>query len=121
MPVQGKSVYDPPAPGDGVRVLVTQYWPRGVTREQGGTYVRALAPSRELLRAFQEERIDWDEYRVGYLREIASSPVAQAEIGRLAALARSQVVTLMCVCRDDQQCHRSLLRQLVEKRMREPA
>jgi len=120
MPVQSKSIYDAPAAGDGVRVLVTQYWPRGVTREQAGTYVRALAPSRELLRAFQEERIDWDEYRVGYLREIASSPVAQEEIARLATLARSEVVTLMCVCRDDQQCHRSLLRQLVEERMRGP-
>lgn len=121
MPLRSKSVYDPPETGDGVRVLVTQYWPRGVTREQAGIYVRALAPSRELLRAYQNDEIDWDEYAARYLSEMASSSAAQVEIDRLAGLARSKVVTLMCVCRTDEQCHRRLLRTLVEDRMEAPA
>ena len=30
-------------------------------------------------------------------------------------------VTVMCVCKDEAQCHRRLLRGLIEARMRQPA
>ena len=117
MPVAAKSIYEPASPSDGVRVLTTNYWPRGISRERAGIYRRVLGPSRDLLHAFKQGRIDWETYRGRYLAEMASAD-AQMEIGRLADLARGEVVTVMCVCRDEQQCHRSLLRELINEKLR---
>ena len=39
------------------------------------------------------------------------------EIEHLAHTAASRKVTLLCTCREDVQCHRSLLRDLVEAQM----
>ncbi len=116
MPIRSKSIYQEAAVEDGVRVLVTNYWPRGVTRERAGGYVRTLAPSRELLRAFKDGQITWDEYAPRYLEEMRDEkPVA--EIHRLAELAGTQTVTVMCLCKDEAQCHRRLLRELIEAEM----
>ena len=110
--VRTKSVYDPPAAGDGYRVLATRYWPRGVPRGAADEYVRALAPSEELLRSFKDGRIDWWTFRKRYLEEMkAAEP--QAEVRRLAALAATRPLTLMCVCKEESRCHRSLLRELI--------
>jgi len=109
-----KSVYDPPAADDGYRVLATRFWPRGVPRAAADEYVRALAPSEELLRSFKDGRIDWWTFRKRYLEEMRS-PEARAEVRRLATLASSRAVTLLCVCREESRCHRSLLRELVAK------
>lgn len=116
MPVQTKSIYEPAADDDGLRVLTTNYWPRGISRERAGTYVRVLGPSRDLLRAFRDGAIDWLEYELRYLSEMMLAP-QQEEIQRLAAIAREQPLTVMCVCKDDARCHRRLLRDLIEKRM----
>ncbi len=32
--IRVKRAYDPPAPGDGVRVLVDRLWPRGLRRDE---------------------------------------------------------------------------------------
>ena len=113
MPVRTKRIYDPAEPDDGVRVLTTNYWPRGISRERAGTYVRALAPTRDLLRAFKDGAIAWPEYEVRYLNEMRGDK-QRDEIARLAETARAATITLMCACREDAQCHRRLLRRLIE-------
>ena len=110
--VRIKSVYDPPDPADGYRVLVTRYWPRGVPRAAADEYVRALSPSEELLRAFKDGRIDWWTFRKRYQSEV-QAPQAQSEVRRLASLASTRPLTLMCVCKEETRCHRSLLRELI--------
>jgi len=110
--LRAKSVYDPPAADDGFRVLATRYWPRGVPRAAADEYVRALAPSEDLLRSFKDGRIDWWTFRKRYLEEMkAAEP--QAEVRRLAALAATRPLTLMCVCKEESRCHRSLLREMI--------
>lgn len=110
--VRTKSVYEPAEPSDGRRVLVTQYWPRGVAKAAVDEYVRALAPSRELLHAFKRGEIDWAAYKTFYLEEMQNEE-ARSEIRRLAQVARDETITVMCVCRDERICHRTLLRDLI--------
>lgn len=110
--VRTKSVYDPPGPEDGRRVLVTQYWPRGISRNLVDEYVRTLGPTRPLLHAFKSSEIDWPRFEAEYLEEMRKED-SRGEISRLAQLAKSETITLMCVCKDERQCHRSLLKQLV--------
>lgn len=111
--VRAKRVYEPPADSDGHRVLATRYWPRGVSKDSVGEYVIDLSPSRELLHQFRDGQLDWRAFRNQYLKEMGSE-TAQREIHRLAKLARDEPVTVMCVCADENRCHRSLLRDLIE-------
>ncbi len=120
MPVRAKSIYEEASPDDGVRILTTNYWPRGVTKERAGTYVRALAPTRELLHAFKGGEIDWPEYKRRYLAEMEGERQRE-EIARIAELARTETVTVMCMCKDENICHRGLLRSLIEQRMESSA
>jgi len=112
--LHAKSVYEPAESADGRRVLVTRYWPRGVAKAAVDEYVSALAPSRELLHTFKDGAMDWDAFRERYMVEM-SAPASRAEIARLAALATNRTLTLLCVCREDARCHRSLLRELVAR------
>jgi uncharacterized protein YeaO (DUF488 family) len=110
--VRLKRIYDAPSPEDGVRILVTRYWPRGIKREAVDEYNSKVAPSRELLRAFKHAGLAWEGYVPRYLSEMHDQQ-AQSGICHLAALARSKTITLMCICVDESLCHRSLLRALI--------
>lgn len=112
MPIKSKRIYDEAAPEDGHRVLTMNYWPRGISRERAGTYVRTLAPSRELLRAFKDGSIEWAAFEHAYRTEM-DGEAQQIQIQRLAELAATEDVTVMCACIEEAQCHRRLLRELV--------
>jgi uncharacterized protein YeaO (DUF488 family) len=112
--VRLKRVYEPASPDDGYRVLATRYWPRGIDRKTVDEYVATLAPSRELLHQYRQGQLDWPRYRLQYLKEMQDER-AMAQIHRLTKLARSEVVTVMCVCAEEDRCHRSLLRELIAR------
>jgi uncharacterized protein YeaO (DUF488 family) len=120
MAVRTKSIYDPAEPDDGTRILATNYWPRGVSKERAGTYMRILAPSRELLRAFKDGVIDWPAYEPRYIAEMRA-PEKQATLDDVAAMAERGAITIMCICADESQCHRRLLRSIIEARIKAPA
>jgi uncharacterized protein YeaO (DUF488 family) len=107
-----KRIYDPPSEDDGYCLLATRYWPRGVPKSRVDEYTTKTAPSPALLREFKHEGLTWEDYVPRYLDEMAS-PEAMTEIARLAKLAGSRTITLMCVCEDERRCHRSLLKQLI--------
>jgi uncharacterized protein YeaO (DUF488 family) len=116
VPVRSKSIYEPAEPTDGWRILTTNYWPRGISKERAGTYKRVLAPSRPLLRAFKDGEIDWAAYEVRYREEMREAE-RLAEIASIALMARTDTVTVMCTCKDEAQCHRRLLRELIEQHL----
>lgn len=110
--IRGKSVYEAPSESDGLRVLATRYWPRGISKDRVDKYVIDLAPSRTLLHQYRDGQLTWRVFRRQYLLEMGSE-TARAEVHGLAKIARTRPVTVMCVCRDEERCHRSLLRRLV--------
>jgi uncharacterized protein YeaO (DUF488 family) len=110
--VRIKDVREPPSPSDGRRILVTRRWPMYVRREAADEWIKELGPSNALLDAILHKGIDWPTYKVRYLKEMESEE-AKTQIRRLADIARSETITLMCVCKNELECHRSLLRDLV--------
>jgi len=70
--VKTKCLYDPVGKSDGERILVTRYWPRGLSGERLSItdWLRNLAPSKELLRDWKNKRISWEEYTVRYHEEM---------------------------------------------------
>lgn len=109
---------EPALPGDGLRVLVTRYRPRGLPKaeETWELWLKALGPSTELHAAAYgkgQEPIAFDEYDRRYLAEMESQ---RPLIESLARHVRSGgALTLLCssACVDPQRCHRTLLARLV--------
>jgi len=113
------SVYDVPSKSDGVRVLVTRYWPRGVKRDAVEHWFRDLAPEKGLIRDWKQGRIDWEEFKSGYLAGFSGgggeeTTLLLEELRSIVRASGAAGVTLLCVCRDAEQCHRSLLKSLLE-------
>lgn len=95
-----KRAYLPPAPEDGVRVLIDRLWPRGVSKSEAAIdhWAKELAPSTELRQWFGHDPERWPEFRRRYAAEL------QQHLPQLQALrerAREQVVTLVYAARDE--------------------
>jgi uncharacterized protein YeaO (DUF488 family) len=113
LPVKTKSIYDPNDPQDGVRVLITRHYPRGVKKDRFDRRIIALSPSRELLSSYREGKKGWDQFSKSFLSELRANPESLEAIRSLHALSRIQAVTLLCYERSGLPCHRYLVRDLV--------
>ena len=119
MPISTRRWNDPPVRGEGVRLLICRYRPRGVKKEDEtwDEWQPNLGPSRELHAAFWGKNgppIGWEEYRKRYLAEMKERSEL---VGRLASrLAKGERIALLCssACEDAEHCHRTLLKELVE-------
>ena len=114
-----KSVYDPKAKDDGLRVLVMQYWPRGVKREKIDVWYRELGTSKELIKAWKAGRVTWPQFRKRYLVDLKEER-KQVLIRELANRAKKEKITLLCGCRNPNACHRILLKEEIERAENSP-
>ena len=123
-----KSVHSAIAPDDGLRLLATRFRGRGLPVDRYDVWMANLGPSEPLLKALQAGEIAWREFARRYRAELfapAAGDAANATIKNhgqkftlrlLARLAESGDVTLLCHCAEDAtQCHRFLLRALIER------
>ena len=109
------SIYRKELKDGGRRILITRYYPRGVRKSHFDDWVRALAPSRELLKRFKEGSIAWDAFEGAFLAEIEGSAEAQAALGELRRTAGREGITLLCFEPDGAPCHRHIVRRLIEQ------
>lgn len=116
--VKTKSIYEPRSDEDGLRVLVTRYWPRGVKKKEADLWLKDLGPSPGLIRKWKQGIIAWDEFKKAYLNEHKTHEKKKAMAGLIEIMKqdRPENITLMCMCREERTCHRGLLREmLIEK------
>ncbi|MAT66603.1 MAG: hypothetical protein CMN57_13300 [Gammaproteobacteria bacterium] len=113
MSIAVKRAYDPPAAGDGYRVLVDRLWPRGLSREQLqiDEWFREAAPSDELRRAFHDGELGWGEFRRAYLAELKTQRDA---LRRLASVAGQGRLTLVFGARDEKRNNAVVLMQYLK-------
>jgi uncharacterized protein YeaO (DUF488 family) len=89
-------------------------------------WMPSLGPSERLLKAGQSGRVSWAQFSRDYRDELfMNGPIDSRSrtiknhgqkftLRLLKRLARSEHVTLMCHCAEDQdQCHRHLLQRLI--------
>ena len=113
-----KRAYEPPASGDGWRVLVDRLWPRGVSkaRLQLDAWVRDVAPSTDLRKWFRHDPELWDEFVRRY-REELRAPEQEALIGTLSEHATRETVTLIYGARDTEHNEAVVLQNVVQERL----
>jgi uncharacterized protein YeaO (DUF488 family) len=111
-----KRAYEPPAHGDGRRVLVDRLWPRGVSKERLAIdeWMKELAPSTSLRRWFAHDPAKWVSFQQLYKRELE----ARSElVNVLARYALDGRVTLIFSARDQTHNDATVLAAVVRKRM----
>ncbi len=96
--VRTKRIYDPPAPDDGLRVLVDRLWPRGVSKAEArlDLWQKDVAPSTELRKWFDHRPDRWAEFERRYRLELQDAPAMRD----LVALAEKGPMTLLYGARD---------------------
>lgn len=99
MDLQLKRAYDPAEEGDGTRVLVDAWWPRGMTKERlrADLWFREAAPSAALRTWFHRDMSRWEEFLERYFAELDAKPDVKKTFSDLAARGR---VTLLFAARD---------------------
>jgi uncharacterized protein YeaO (DUF488 family) len=126
-----KSVHSPVAADDGLRILVTRFRGRGLPTDRYDVWMANLGPSERLLKERLAEAISWREFAKRYREELFAPAAGDGDnltiknhgqkftlrlLGHLATRGDKDHVTLLCHCAEDAtECHRFLLRDLIER------
>ena len=107
-----KRAYEPPAAGDGTRILVDRLWPRGVKKAVAAVdiWAKEIAPSTELRQWFGHQTNRWDEFCRRYVAELEQKTDLVKE---LRDLARGGPITLVFGARDQTHNDAVVLRKLL--------
>ena len=107
-----KRAYEPPAAGDGMRILVDRLWPRDVKKATAAIdmWAKDVAPSTELRQWFGHETNRWEEFCRRYVAELGQKPDL---IKELRALARSGQITLVFGAHDQTHNDAVVLRKVL--------
>jgi len=109
----------PRAPGE-LRIGTVRRPPRGVPKDRFAAddwydvWLPQLAPSAELVAEARSAATDadWQAFVRKYRAEMASPDNARL-IALLAALSHRTDLSVGCYCKDEDRCHRSVLRELL--------
>ncbi|MFJ8187400.1 DUF488 domain-containing protein [Streptomyces sp. NPDC096105] len=114
MSVRVRRAYEPPGPGDGVRVLVDRLWPRGLAKEAARVdeWPKGLTPSTELRRWYHAGEGSFEEFRERYEAELAT-PEAAELLERVRELAGKGTVTLLTASKRPERSHAEVLARLL--------
>jgi len=103
-----RRVYEPPAAGDGTRILVERLWPRGIRKEDPRvtTWLKEIAPSPALRAWYSHDVAKWTEFQRRYRAELDANGEA---VARLRALLAAGPATLVFASKDAERCSARVL------------
>jgi uncharacterized protein YeaO (DUF488 family) len=112
----------PRAEGEGLRIGTVRRPPRGVRKADYASkniydvWFPNLSPSEALLKEFfpPTDEKSWRAFKRKFLAEM-KSPEARRDLDLLAALSHQTNFAIGCYCEVESRCHRSILRELLEK------
>jgi uncharacterized protein YeaO (DUF488 family) len=117
-----KRAYEPPARGDGVRILVDRLWPRGLRKDDAhfDQWRKDLSPSTALRQFYSHKPERFAEFTKRYGTELRRKD-AVAAISEIVALSRRRPVTLITASRDLDHSEAAVLAAHVRARLRRAA
>jgi uncharacterized protein YeaO (DUF488 family) len=113
----------PRAPDEGIRLGTVRRPPRGVAKadfsrlDYFDLWLPDLAPSAALLAWVREKPLTdnrWAAFRRRYAKEMGKPPAARL-ISLLSALSPEVNVSVGCFCAGEGHCHRSVLKELLDR------
>ncbi len=108
-----KNIYDKPEPSDGKRILVMRLWPRGQSKEKLHiqAWLKELGTDPALIKQWKAGAIEWNAFAQAYRKSLKGK---EEQLKALAQEAKKGTLTLLCSCKDEKHCHRSLLKEAIE-------
>ncbi len=108
---------------EGLRIGTVRRPPRGVPksdyakRDFYDVWLPNLSPSPELMKEGRSAQDDksWSVFKKKFRSEM-NAPDASKVLDLLAALSHQTSMSLGCYCEDENRCHRSVLRELLDER-----
>jgi uncharacterized protein YeaO (DUF488 family) len=106
--------------GEGLRVGTVRRPPRGVPKSEYATrdiydvWLPNLSPSEQLLKEAQaaQDEASWSRFTRKFRAEMNQSESSKI-LDLLAALSHQTNLSVGCYCKDENRCHRSILRELL--------
>ena len=115
--IKTKCIKSPKDESDGLRVLVTRYYPRPFKRTHFDVWEKYLAPSKELLKDWKEHKLTENEYTDRFLKEMQCEASQQAILS-FAERGKAETITLLCFEKEDGSfCHRHILKKLLDEKL----
>jgi uncharacterized protein YeaO (DUF488 family) len=114
----------PAKPGQGLRIGVTRFPPRGVPKDRWAkdgyfdVWLPVLAPSAKLV-AEIKKKVDGPSAALQkafdrYERELLSNATGRQTVEFLAQVAARTPISIGCACQDESRCHRSRLYKIIQ-------
>jgi uncharacterized protein YeaO (DUF488 family) len=120
-----KRAYEPPARGDGVRILVDRLWPRGLRKDAAhfDQWRKDLSPSTQLRQFYGHRPERFVEFTKRYRVELREKEAAAA-VSAMIDLNRRRPVTLLTASRDLSHSEAAVLathiQAIIKRRPRSP-
>jgi len=110
-----KRVFEKRSDDDGYRVLVDRLWPRGVRKESAALsyWAKELSPSEALREFYHHDPKRWTAFQ-GRFRQELRAPAAVKTLMDLAALSKTQNVTLLFASRELVKNNAAVVKEVLE-------
>lgn len=114
--IKTKCLYNCKENCDGIRILVTRFWPRGIKKEHFDVWLKELSPSKKLLCDYKTGEIDYQVFKDLFIEEMQINPNSIINCKKIAKLhLEDKIITLLCYEKSDTICHRLLIKNICEK------
>ncbi|MBN1209159.1 MAG: DUF488 family protein [Myxococcaceae bacterium] len=109
--------------GKELRIGTVRRPPRGVRKEDYSklnyydVWLPVLSPSPELVKLGKEaaDEKSWEQFKRSFKAEM-NRPDSSHVLDLLAALSQRTEISIGCYCEDENHCHRSVLKELLQER-----
>ena len=92
-----------------------RFWPRGVRKTVIDLWMKEVGTSPELIKQWKTGKMAWAQFKARYKKQMQGENEKKL-IAELRGYANQGPITLLCIEKDPERCHRSILKELIEKR-----
>lgn len=109
---------------EGLRIGAVRYLPRGVKKEDYSrldyfdVWFPIVAPSKKAVDDYKKAPDNfkaWQGFSKTYTKEIEYTTDARQAVRLLSEMAKRTPIAIGCYCEDEDLCHRSILKRLIEE------
>jgi uncharacterized protein YeaO (DUF488 family) len=125
MPIRVVQLGTPRKQDEGLRIGTVRRPPRGVLKKDYAklnyfdVWLPELAPSEAIMKDFRSgpsTEVRWKQFARRYRSEM-NTPEKSRLLDAFAALSQQTNFSVGCYCEDEEHCHRSILKKLLQEHM----
>lgn len=91
-----------------------RFWPRGVRKTTIALWMKEVGTSPDLIKDWKAGRITWAQFKARYKKQMQGEKEKKL-ISELRGYANKGPITLLCTDKNPEKCHRSILKELIER------